>query len=305
MTKHQNKKKALITGATGFVGSYLANRLCLDGWDVHVIIRPNSNMDSLKKILQNIVVHIHEGTTIQMISIFKTVKPDVVFHLASSVISQHETKDIEPIIQSNILFGTQLLEAMTVSGVYRLINTGTSWQHYENQPYNPVCLYAATKQAYEAILTYYVEVTPLNVVTLKLFDTYGPNDPRRKLIPLLQETAKNDKIIAMSLGEQLIDLVHIDDVVNAFLIAAERLMKDKVSQCEEYAVSSGNPLSLQEIVKMYEKVIGKNLLVKWGERPYRPREVWVPWNNGRKLPSWEPKINLVEGLENLYKEGVN
>ena len=161
-------------------------------------------------------------------------------------------------IQSNILFGTQLIEAMTVNGVYSLINTGTSWQHFQNQPYNPVCLYAATKQAYETILAYYMEVSPLKVVTLKLFDTYGPNDPRRKLIPLLHEAAEKQHTLAMSPGEQLIDIVHIDDICNAFVVAADRIINNVIfSQWEEYAVSSGKPLLLKDIVKTYEAVTGK------------------------------------------------
>ena len=220
MTKQQSTKTALITGATGFAGSHLAMRLFHDEWNVHVIIRPTSSLDSLQKILPRITVHCHDGTTNQLISIMKKVKPDVVFHLASLVLSQHETKDIEPMIQSNIIFGTQLVEAMTSTEIYSLINTGTSWQHFQNQPYNPVCLYAATKQAYEMILTYYMEVSPLKVVNLKLFDTYGPDDSRRKLIPLLQEAAEKQHTLAMSPGEQLIDIVHIDDVCNAFVVAA-------------------------------------------------------------------------------------
>ncbi|MFJ8247744.1 NAD-dependent epimerase/dehydratase family protein [Peribacillus asahii] len=300
MNKCPSIKTALITGATGFIGSHLVKHLLNAGWDVHIIIRPESNLNLLEKIHHKITIHQHDGSTNGMISILLSVKPNIVFHLASLFLSHHEAKDIEPMIQSNILFGTQLIEAMTATGVYSLINTGTSWQHFQNEPYNPVCLYAATKQAYETILTYYMEISPLKVVTLKLFDTYGPNDPRRKLIPMLQEAAGNQQAIAMSPGNQLIDLVHIDDVCNAFVVAAERLINDDTfGQSEEYAVSSGKPMLLKDIVKTYEAVTGKHLSIEWGKRPYRIREVMIPWNTGRKLPDWEPKIQLEEGIKNL------
>lgn len=306
MTNKPAAKTAIITGATGFVGLHLVNRLVCEGWTVHVIIRPQSKVDFLQKISQNISMHCHDGTTEQMMSIMNKVRPDIVFHLASLVLPHHEPKDIEPLIQSNILFGTQLVEAMTLNGVYRLINTGTSWQNYQNHAYNPVCLYAATKQAYETILAYYMEVSPLKVVNLKLFDNYGPNDSRKKLIRLLQETAIQQKPLAMTNGEQLIDIVHIDDVVHAFSVAAERLMNGEVSQWEEYAVCSGNPITLKDLVKLYEKVIDKNLPIEWGARPYRPREVMVPWNKGKILQGWEPKIKLEEGLRNLEaSSGLN
>lgn len=298
MTNHPSNK-ALITGATGFVGSHLTEKLYHDGWDVHIIVRPTSNLNRLTPILSGITVHVHDGTTVQMIAIMKKANPDVVFHIASAVVSQHEPEDIATLMDSNILFATQLIEAMIQNEVYHLINTGTSWQHYQNEAYNPVCLYAATKEAYETILKYYMEVTPLQVINLKLFDTYGPNDPRRKLIPLLQETAKTNESIEMSAGEQLIDLVHIRDVVNAFVVAADRFLNHKANQWEAYAVSSANPIKLKDMVKTYEKILERSLPITWGALPYRLREVMVPWNNGKKLPGWEPTIQLDEGLRTL------
>ena len=94
---------------------------------------------------------------------------------------------------------------MTVNGVSKIINTGTFWQHYENREYSPTCLYAATKQAFESILHYYVEAKFLMIITLILFDSYGPSDPRPKLFSLLQEARQSEKVIAMSPGEQKID----------------------------------------------------------------------------------------------------
>lgn len=299
MMHQQTSKRALITGATGFAGSRLAHRLYQEGWDVNAIIRPHSNTDSLKDMVPDIKVHPHDGTTHHMITIIKEAKPDVVFHLASSVISHHEAEDIEALIRSNVLFGTQLAEAMASNGIRRLVNTGTSWQHFQNESYNPVSLYAATKQAFEDILAFYVETAALQVITLKLFDTYGPHDTRRKFLPLLLKTAENGQTLAMSAGEQLIDLVHIDDVTSAFSLAAGRLLNGEAAKYEEYAVSSGHPIPLNSLVKVFEKVTGRELPIEWGKRPYRPREVMVPWNKGSKLPGWEPKILLEEGLRTL------
>ena len=293
--------RALITGATGFVGSRLAQRLVRQDWEVHVIVRPASKLEQLDGIRDRIKIYEHDGSTEHLENIVAAAKPEIVFHLASLFLAQHHAKDIVPLIHSNLQFGTQLVEAMVKNGVYRLVNTGTSWQHYENQDYSPVCLYAATKQAFEALLQFYLETTPLKVVTLKLFDTYGPNDPRPKLFRLLKATAEQQEPLAMSPGEQLIDLVYIDDVVEAYLVAAERLQAGLVYAHESYAVSSGQPISLKELVRLYEQVIGKELPIQWGGRPYRPREVMVPWNKGDKLPGWEPKVGLIEGIKRMEK----
>jgi nucleoside-diphosphate-sugar epimerase len=224
-----------------------------------------------------------------------------VFHLASLFLSQHDAKDVESLIHSNVLFGNQLLEAMRVNEVSRLINTGTSWQHYNNEEYNPVCLYAATKQAFEAILEYYVQACGIKAITFKLFDTYGPNDPRPKLFHLLKKAAASGESLNMSAGEQLIDLVHIEDVIDAYLIAAQRLLNDKVLAHESYAVSSKKPLPLKKLVETFSTATGQNVKVNWGARPYRFREVMTTWRYGISIENWQPKVSLDNGLKMIHE----
>ena len=191
------------------------------------------------------------------------------------------------------------MEALAANGCFRFINTGTSWQHHENRTYSPVNLYAATKQAFVDIVQFYVEATPMKVITLKLFDTYGPGDPRPKLFTLLRKTAEEQRALAMSPGEQLIDLVYIDDVVEAFVRAAHLLMENQVVQNDEYAVSSGDAIPLRQLVELYGRVINKKLPIEWGGRPYRLREVMTPWSTGKTLPGWRPKIGLEEGIKRM------
>jgi nucleoside-diphosphate-sugar epimerase len=302
MVANHLAKIALVTGATGFVGSRLTQRLVKDNWQVHIIVRPTSSWQPLESIKGKINIHIHDGTTEELLDIFAQAKPSIVFHLASLFLAQHTSTDIVPMMQSNITFPTQLLEAMIKHQVYCLVNTGTSWQHYENKDYSPVCLYAASKQAFEAILQFYWETTPLNAITLKLFETYGKNDPRKKLLSLLEKTAKQKEVLAMSPGEQLIDIVYIDDVIDAYLMAAERLLSGKVNDYEEYKVSTELPLKLKEFVEIYQEEIGVNLPIQWGGRPYRPREVMIPWNKGVLLPGWKAKIEIREGINKVQNE---
>ena len=293
--KAGQQRIALVTGATGFVGGHLVRRLVKDGWQVHILSRSGSLLPDVPEFV-HVTNHIHDGSTESMIRCVTRCKPDVVFHLASLSLSQHTTKDIDTLIQSNVLFGNQLLEAMKVNEVNCLINTGTFWQHYNNEDYNPVCLYAATKQAFEAILEYYVQACDLKAITLTLFDTYGPDDPRPKLLHLLEKAANSGEPLDMTAGKQLIDLVHIDDVVAAYLIAAQRLLDRDVSQHERYAVSSGHPLPLKELVQLYAEMAKQTVRVNWGARPYRKREIMVPWNRGKRIAGWAPKIELQKVL---------
>lgn len=296
--KTNKHRVALVTGATGFVGCKLVDRLVQEGWQTHIVCRTDSHIPDTAEFIK-VIKHIYDGSTNSLIQCVENAKPDIVFHLASLFLSQHESKDIEALIQSNVLFATQLLEAMRVNNISRFINTGTSWQHYNNEDYNPVCLYAATKQAFEALLEYYVQACDLKAITLKLFDTYGPNDPRPKLFHLLNKAATTGQALDMSAGEQLIDLVHIDDVIEAYLIAAQRLLEDKVKQHESYAVSSGQPLPLKELVELYAKVTEQTVNVNWGARAYRYREVMKTWDKGQLLEGWKLTKDLYTGLDDL------
>ncbi|MDQ7096253.1 NAD(P)-dependent oxidoreductase [Desulfosporosinus sp. PR] len=296
------RQVALISGAGGFIGSHLSKRLVSSGWEVHIIAREGSDLSEVRKLTDDrITIHVHNEIISNMMDIVAKSKPMVVFHLASLFLPQHQYEDIAKLVESNILFGTQLIDAMVKNGVYRLINTGTSWQHYQNEAYNPVCLYAATKQAFESMLIYYQKTTPLKVITLKLFDTYGPNDKRKKLFSLLKDSINTNVPLLMSEGEQYIDLVYIDDVIEAFIISLKHLFSNHSKYLRDYAVTSGNPIKLKDLVLLIEKALGKKINIIWGGKPYRDREVMMPWNVGQQLPEWEAKVKLVDGISKIIR----
>jgi nucleoside-diphosphate-sugar epimerase len=290
-----NQQRLLITGATGYVGSNLVKHLLHAGHNIHILVRPNSKLGPLESIENQLTIHKHDGSTEHLVDLVKNAKPTTVLHLASLFLAQHQTSDITRLIESNVLFPSQLLEAMVVNGVKHLINTGTSWQHHENQAYNPVNLYAASKQAFEDLLSYYTETAQIKACSLLLFDTYGPADPRGKLISLLWKTALHQTPLSMSPGDQEIDLVHIDDVSRAFETALAQLPTQQQAHTR-YGVSSGHPLPLKTLVREFERITGYHLPIEFGGRPYRPREVMATWKNFRTLPLWQTKVTLDEGL---------
>ena len=293
--------KALVTGATGYVGSKLCARLLAEGWQVEVITRAAAR-PLPEPLAGKVHLHAYDGSTQSLMDAVATSAPDLVFHLASLFIAEHRSEQVTDLINSNVLFGTQLIEACARTGVKRFINTGTSWQHYRSDAYDPVCLYAATKQAFEDILDFYVDAFGIDVITLKLFDTYGPDDPRPKLVNLLLKALRTGEAIGMSPGEQLLDLVHIDDVTRAFAVSAQHLLDGRSPPSHKhYAVSTGKPISVRQLVALLEQVGGKALKVTFGARPYREREVMRPWRAGQQLPHWRAEFDLPSGLTSMVR----
>ena len=298
-------KRALVTGASGFIGSHLVEHLERAGWEVAVIAHTRSlqtnNDAAVRRVYQ------YTGHTSEVIVALDDFKPTAVFHLASLFLAAHTPDQIEPLINANVLFGTQLLEAMNKSGCTVLVNAGTGWQNYTPQPpfdapvYMPVNLYAATKQAFEDILLYYVQVASLRAITLRLFDSHGPGDSRRKLLRLLLDTLRTGEPLDMSPGDQVIDLVHVDDICRAFLHAANLALELSEPAARVYAISGKQRMTLQQVAATLEDAAGRKLPLRFGQRPHRPREVMHPWE-GPSLPGWEPQITLLEGLCNLILE---
>lgn len=284
-------KVALVTGVTGFVGGALVRQLYKEGWQVHGIVRPSSNVD---KIQDYCAVYSETSDIAELTAYISSIKPDVVFHIASMVIGDHQAKQVSELIDANIKFPSNLVEAMCAAGVTRLVNTGTSWEYYHSQNYNPVNLYAATKKAFEDILFFYNQAKSLSCINLKLFDNYGPNDTRKKLINLLLDVAKTGRTLDMTLGEQFIDITHIDDLVQAYIVAANMLLTKSENVFETYFVS-GERLSLRELVGVIERKLEKPIQINWGEKPYRVREVmWPVPCSERTLPNWAIKHKIFD-----------
>ena len=295
--------KILITGVTGFIGKNLANYLA-EKYNIFAIVRKNSKIDGVGK---NIKIFIYNGNINNLINFFCKEQFEGVIHLASFVLVSHTPIDISKLIDSNIKFGTELLESAKLSNVKWFINTGTFWQHYNNEKYNPVNLYAATKEAFEIIAKYYVETSDLVFTTIKLNDTFGPNDTRKKIFNLWLDCINNNKTLDMSKGEQIIDISYIDDVLNAYEIMIQNLSKKnyKKYNLKSYVVSNKEKIILKELAHLFEKVVGKKLNINWGAREYREREVMIPYNKGKLVPNWQQRYSLEEAMKITLKDFIN
>lgn len=288
----------LITGATGFVGENVAKEMLFQGHNVHALVRTCSNTQYLPS---EIVIYIFDSNIETLSQYLKSNQIEVVIHIASCFVAEHTSQQINELLDSNIKFGTQLLEAMKIANVSYFINTSSTWQNFDSEStdYHPTNLYAATKQAFEDIIQYYVEVCDIKALTLTIFDTYGPNDRRKKLVSLLKQYAETQEELKMSAGMQEIGLTFIDDIVSAYVQSLQEMVS--LQKYTKYALIPKRIYSLKEVVKIFETIIGKKLNIQWGARSYRKREVMKIWRKGVILPHWHPSIDLVKGFNQILQ----
>lgn len=290
-------ESVLVTGASGYTGAYLCHGLLEAGFDVHALVRKNSDTTLLRAAT-------HGRARLQVFDdnlpdLMNSMKPVIVYHVAAKVTNSHEYGEIDSILDSNVVFGTKILESMLQVGCRKLVNVSTSWVHFQQEQYNPVNLYAASKKAFLDIVEYYHKAYHVDYVNLELYDSFGRCDRRPKLLNLIKKIARTGERLATTEGRQDIALVYIDDLVDA-LITAGNIVSQHDGITDTYVVLPPKVVTLRELVSMIESIVGCKLAIGWGEKPYRPREVMKPWNRGEKLPGWSPKISLEEGLRRFF-----
>lgn len=288
---------ALITGGSGFVGQVLTRALLADGWEVHALGRASTRFANYAQSSPDVRCHVMPEDQVALGRLAAELRPTVCFHLASFFVAQHQPTDVLSLVESNVTFPVRLADALSDVGGVTLVNTGTAWQHRGGQSYAPADLYAATKQAFEDVLRFYADARRLNVRNVKLFDTYGPDDPRAKLFSLLISARRQNTCLRLSPGDQLVDLSHVADVATALRAAADA----PAGSWASYAVSSGEPVTLRRLVEIFEEQTRGRIQVEWGATPYRGLEMFEPWNAGPPPPGWAPKVSLAQGIAEIWK----
>jgi nucleoside-diphosphate-sugar epimerase len=285
-------RKVVVSGGNGFIGSSLVRRLVGRGIEVHALA--NENHQRLDRMLPSQQIHVVTGDASQASEFVLAIQPDVIFHLAAVYSEPHSIECIQSMIQGNMLLGVSMLFAASrCDRVPAFINTGTYWQFGATGAYAPNTLYAATKQAFQDILQFYRTRLPVRSTTLMLYDTFGPSDQRPKLWNRLAAATRGQHI-PLSPGDQTIQLVHIEDTVDAFLQAAIALHRgDRLD--EVYAVRPEWCPTLRELVDRFNQASGLELDLGWGELPYWEGQVFTPWR-GATLPGWSVRRDVVQDL---------
>jgi len=307
MGKSFKRKRVLVTGATGFIGSHLVRRLHREGAEVHILLRENSNTFRINEIIQDLVLWYGDLTIPHSLSsCIKNSKPQIVFHLATFRNVDRDASLMELMIETNVkgmvnLVSTIIDEKLPLEC---FVNTGTCEEYgdaptpfSEDMKEKPVSPYSASKVAATYFCQMISKTLDLPIRTLRPFLTYGPfQDPSNMFIPSLIHHCLVGNDFKMTTGDQTRDYTFIDDTVEAYLLAAN--CPGAVG--EIINIGTGIEYSIRNVAKKILNMMGDPIQLQVGAIPKRSGETEHFFCNNDKaeeLLGWKPTISLDVGIK--------
>lgn len=301
--------KILLTGATGYVGSNLVFKLLKGSHHLGLVVRDVKKATDMFLGSNNVTL-IDQNIKPLKDSVEKF-NPEILIHLAAYSTSGDDYESMKTLINTNILYSTEILDAIKDCDVRLFINTGTFAQYYYNDgDLESAYLYAATKTAFRSLLDYYQKLSGYQVINVIPYTIYGENDTRKKVFHYIIGSLDSPTPIGMTGGEQILDFIYIDDVVDFYLRLIERveiLINNQLPSVQLH-LGTGHGTSIKELTVYIEEITGKKANIQWGARPYRENDIMyavAPISRNLELLDWRTATPLKKGLMNMIKRDGN
>jgi NAD dependent epimerase/dehydratase len=306
-----SKKSVLVTGAGGFIGSHLTEYLVDLGATVKAFVRYNSRNDwgmlelLPKEKLEQIEVIMGDLKDADAVC-HATKEVDSVFHLGSLIAIPYSYIHPRGTIETNILGALNVLTAAKQNDIEKLVHTSTSEVYGtaryvpidENHPLQGQSPYSASKIGADKIAESFYRSFDLPVAIIRPFNTYGPRQSARAVIPtIITQALTKEKIFLGSLHPTR-DYTYVKDVVEGFIKVAE----SPKSTGEVINIGSNSEISIGDLANKIFSLAGKNAEIITDPARVRPQDseverLWCDNTKAEKLLGWTPKTSLDEGLK--------
>lgn len=304
------RNKCLVTGADGFIGSHLTELLLEKGYTVRALSYYNAfnYWGWLEDIPSYPNLEIVTGD-VRDAHFVKHIMQDIdmVFHLAALIAIPYSYHAPDSYVDTNIKGTLNICQAAKESGCIRLLNTSTSEVYGtaqyvpidEKHPRQPQSPYSATKIAADAIAMSFYNAFGLAVTTVRPFNTYGPRQSSRAIIPtIITQIASGVKQIKLGDLRPTRDFNYVKDTCRGFLAIAER--DETIGK--EINIASNSEISIGETLNLIREIMKSNVEFIIEEQRMRPEnsEIFRLWGDNsliKELTGWQPRISIREGLE--------
>lgn len=282
--------RALVTGASGFIGGRLCGRLVTEGEEVHAVSRRPQEDDGVRWWQSDL------GDADAVAETVGRIRPDVVYHLAGFVSGSRDLDAVQPSLRDNLVAAVNVLVAAARIGC-AVVLAGSQEEPEptaEGEPV-PASPYAAAKLGAGSFARMLHALHGLRVVNLRIFMVYGPGQhDRTKLVPYVITSLLRSERPKLSTGTRPVDWVYVDDVIDAFIAAAGR---DDIAGAS-IDVGTGELITIRSIVERIVEIVGTDVEPDFGALPERPLEIVraADVERTKDLLGWEPRTPLGEGL---------
>jgi NAD dependent epimerase/dehydratase len=303
--------KTVVTGAGGFIGSHLVEALVKKGARVSVFLHYNSrgDMGLLESLPGEIVdeLTVFWGDMKDPEALRRPVRQsEIVFHLASLIAIPYSYVNPMDFVQANVVGTANLLNRCLECEVKKIVHTSTSEVYGtalytpmdESHPLQAQSPYAATKIAADKLAESYHRAFDLPVAIARPFNTYGPRQSARAVIPTIILQALNGETLNLGSLHPTRDLNFVDDTVSGLIAVAE----SEKSVGEVINIGSGSEISIGDLARLIFSLLGKDVKIDWDDRRVRPEKSEVERlvcdnTKARKILGWQPQTGLEEGLK--------
>jgi dTDP-glucose 4,6-dehydratase len=303
-------KTVLVTGAGGFIGGHLTARLVEGGARVRGLVRYNSRNDwgTLEWLDDEIrrEVEVVLGDLRDIETLTRAVSGvETVFHLGAQIAIPYSYVNPRDFFETNVLGSFNVAQAALTEGVSRLVHTSSSEVYgtaqsapiTEDHPLDAQSPYAASKIGADKLMIAYHRSFDLPATVLRPFNTYGPFQSPRAVIPTIILQALNGGSVTLGSLDPTRDLTYVSDTVDGFLAVAEATSTIGMT----LQLGTGDEVSVKEIVETVGQVVGRELEVEHDPERVRPpnseveRLISSP-ERVRSLTGWSPVVDLLHGL---------
>ena len=302
--------RVLVTGASGFIGSHLVERLVRDGHAVRAYVHYNSRNDwgNLERVHPDVrrEIEVITGDIADPFSVRQAVKGmRVVYHLASLIAIPYSYVAPQSYVSTNILGAINVLQAARDEEVERVVHTSTS-ECYGTAQYVPInelhplrgqSPYAASKIGADMLAESYWRSFGLPVATIRPFNTFGPRQSARAVIPAIISQALRGGVIKLGSLNPTRDMNYVDNTVDGFVAVANQ----PAAVGEVTNIGSGREISIGNLARVIVELIGSSSQVVEDTQRIRPvnsevERLLCDPAKATRLLGWAPKVGLEEGL---------
>ena len=283
------KQKILITGSTGFIGSNIVNLLLKKNVYIYDILRnknkKNKKIIDLNKNKNYLPIFYKKFDELE--KKLKKVKIDTVINCATYYTSKNDIKNIENLIRTNIIFCSIILEILK-NKIKKFINFGSMMEYSQGNYFSPKNFYAITKYSFQKIEEFYkLNYKNIKFYDLKLYETYGNNDERNKIIPTIIKNYAQNKDIKIVSKNLKMNFVHIESLMKVI----HMIIFNKIRE-GEYCVKNNKFIKIKKLINLLNIKLKKKIRIK-----YLSSKIFYNANNKlKKFPYWNDKKNLIDFL---------